>query len=49
MTKHKLVEQIVEKQSYLCVGLDTDIEKLPAGIPKNAQGVIAFNKEIIEY
>ncbi|MEY3874252.1 MAG: orotidine-5-phosphate decarboxylase [Bacteroidota bacterium] len=48
MTKHKLVEQILQKQSYLCVGLDTDIEKLPAGIPKNAQGVIAFNKAIID-
>lgn len=48
MTKHKLVEQILEKKSYLCVGLDTDIEKLPAGIPKNAQGIIAFNKAIID-
>lgn len=47
MTKNKLVEHILEKQSYLCVGLDTDIEKLPEGLPKNAQGVIAFNKAII--
>lgn len=47
MTKNKLVEHILEKQSYLCVGLDTDVEKLPAGLPKNAQGVIAFNKAII--
>ncbi len=48
MTKSELVEQIKLKQSYLCVGLDTDIEKLPAGIPKNAKGVIQFNKAIID-
>jgi orotidine-5'-phosphate decarboxylase len=48
MTKQQLVDQIKTKNSYLCVGLDTDIEKLPAGIPKNAAGVIAFNKAIID-
>jgi orotidine-5'-phosphate decarboxylase len=48
MTKNKLVEQILAKQSYLCVGLDTDIEKLPAHIPKTKEGVIAFNKAIID-
>jgi orotidine-5'-phosphate decarboxylase len=48
MTKNKLVEQIVTKQSYLCVGLDTDIEKLPAHLPKTKEGVIAFNKAIID-
>lgn len=48
MTKNKLVEHIKEKQSYLCVGLDTDIEKLPEGISKNAKGVIEFNKAIID-
>ena len=48
MTKQFLVDQIKTKQSYLCVGLDTDIEKLPAGLPKNKEGVIAFNKAIID-
>lgn len=48
MTKQQLVDQIKSKHSYLCVGLDTDIEKLPVGIPKNAAGVIAFNKAIID-
>ena len=47
MTKNKLVDHILTKQSYLCVGLDTDIEKLPAHLPKTKQGVIAFNKAII--
>ena len=48
MTQQQLVEQIKSKQSYLCVGLDTDIEKLPQGLPKNSEGVIAFNKAIID-
>lgn len=48
MTKNKLVAEIINKQSYLCVGLDTDIEKLPAHLPKTKEGVIAFNKAIID-
>lgn len=48
MTKQFLVDQIKLKQSYLCVGLDTDIEKLPSHLPKNKEGVIAFNKSIID-
>lgn len=48
MTKQFLVDQILAKQTYLCVGLDTDIEKLPAHLPKNKAGVIAFNKAIID-
>lgn len=48
MTKQFLVDQMQSKQSYLCVGLDTDMEKLPSGLPKNKAGVIAFNKAIID-
>lgn len=48
MTKEFLVDQIKSKHSYLCVGLDTDIEKLPKHLPKNKEGVIAFNKAIID-
>jgi orotidine-5'-phosphate decarboxylase len=48
MIKNKLVKEINKKQSYLCVGLDADIEKLPKGFPKTAQGVIDFNKAIID-
>ena len=48
MTKKELVENIKTKQSYLCVGLDSDIEKLPKGFPKTAEGVIDFNKAIID-
>lgn len=48
MTRAELVNIIKQKQSFLCVGLDTDIEKLPEGLPKTVEGVIAFNKAIIE-
>ena len=48
MTKKELVDSIKSKQSYLCVGLDTDVDKLPKGFPKTAQGVIDFNKVIID-
>jgi orotidine-5'-phosphate decarboxylase len=48
MTKSKLVEEIIKKQSYLCVGLDSDCEKLPKGFSKDAIGVLEFNKAIID-
>ena len=48
MTKSALVNEIKNKQSYLCVGLDTDVEKLPKGFSKDAKGIIAFNKAIID-
>lgn len=48
MNKQELATEIAAKKNYLCVGLDTDITKLPAHLPKNKQGVIAFNKAIIE-
>ena len=48
MTRQQLIEQIIQKQSYLCVGLDSDIEKLPAGITRDPGGVLSFNKAIID-
>lgn len=47
MNVAQLINEIKVKKSYLCVGLDTDITKLPDGISKNAQGILDFNKEII--
>jgi len=44
----QLITEIKSKKSYLCVGLDTDITKLPDGISKDASGILAFNKEIID-
>lgn len=48
MNRTALIHTIKEKQSYLCVGLDTDINKLPAHLPKNKEGILAFNKAIID-
>lgn len=48
MNRQQLIKEIFNKQSYLCVGLDSDLQKLPAGIDRNASGVLAFNKAIID-
>ena len=48
MNVQELIEAIKRKKSFLCVGLDTDIHKLPSHLPKNADGILEFNKEIIE-
>jgi orotidine-5'-phosphate decarboxylase len=48
MTRQQLVQQIFEKQSYLCVGLDTDITKIPQHLLTEPDPVFAFNKAIID-
>lgn len=48
MTRHQLVEQIRKKQSYLCVGLDTDISKIPKHLLSEPDPIFAFNKAIID-
>jgi orotidine-5'-phosphate decarboxylase len=48
MTHPELVEQIRQKQSYLCVGLDTDITKLPKHLLSHHDAVFQFNKAIID-
>ena len=48
MTRQQLIEQIRRKQSYLCVGLDTDITKIPKHILSEVDPVFAFNKAIID-
>lgn len=48
MNLRELTTEIFTKKNYLCVGLDTDIAKLPAHLPQTKQGVIAFNKAIID-
>ncbi|MBT6234730.1 orotidine-5'-phosphate decarboxylase [Bacteroidia bacterium] len=47
MNVSQLISEIKSKKSYLCVGLDTDITKLPDGVPKNTSGILEFNREII--
>ena len=48
MTRNQLIEQIQKKKSYLCVGLDTDITKIPKHLLAEADPVFAFNKAIID-
>jgi len=48
MTRHQLVEQIFKKQSYLCVGLDTDLTKIPVHLLSSVDPVFEFNKQIID-
>lgn len=48
MTRKELIEQIFSKKTYLCVGLDSDIEKLPAHLKKLDDPQFEFNKQIID-
>lgn len=48
MNKARLFEQIKKKNSYLCVGLDTDISKIPPHLQNSADPVFEFNKQIID-
>ncbi|GJH40910.1 orotidine 5'-phosphate decarboxylase [Capnocytophaga sp. HP1101] len=48
MTTKQLTEQIKAKQSLLCVGLDTDITKIPPHLLEEENPLFAFNKAIIE-
>ena len=48
MTRRQLVEQIFRKRSYLCVGLDTDITKMPTHLLSGPDPVFTFNKAIID-
>lgn len=48
MTKQELFENIKKKQSFLCVGLDTDIKKIPAHLLQEEDPIFTFNKAIID-
>ena len=48
MIRKILVEQIKQKRSYLCVGLDTDITKLPKHLQSHPDAIFEFNKAIID-
>jgi orotidine-5'-phosphate decarboxylase len=48
MTKAELFEQIKKKKSYLCVGLDTDIKKIPKHLLDFEDPIFEFNKAIID-
>jgi orotidine-5'-phosphate decarboxylase len=48
VNKQELIQQIRLKKSYLCTGLDTQIEKLPHVLTRDGQGLIDFNRDIID-
>ena len=48
MTKEQLVEQIKKKQSFLCVGLDIDLDKIPPHLKKEDDPIFSFAKAIID-
>lgn len=49
MNSEQLFEQIRKKRSFLCIGLDTDIQKIPQHLLDTSDPIFAFNKEIIDY
>lgn len=48
MTKQEIIHQIKLKQSFLCVGLDTDLSKIPTHLLKEKDPIFEFNKQIID-
>ncbi|MBP5387914.1 MAG: orotidine-5'-phosphate decarboxylase [Prevotella sp.] len=48
MNRQKLIEQICTKRTFLCVGLDTDIKKIPKHLLTEASPLFVFNKAIID-
>ncbi|MDB5131304.1 MAG: orotidine-5-phosphate decarboxylase [Mucilaginibacter sp.] len=48
LSRSQLVDQIKQKKSFLCVGLDTDIEKIPAFLKEFPHPIFEFNKRIID-
>lgn len=48
MNRQQIIEQIKKKQSFLAIGLDTDINKIPKHLLKYDNPVLEFNKQIIE-
>ncbi len=48
MTREQLINLIQEKKSYLCVGLDTSIDKIPDHLKSESDAVFQFNKQIID-
>ncbi len=48
MTRQELVQQVHDKRSFLCVGLDTDLTKIPAHLQSHPDAIFEFNKQIID-
>ena len=48
MNRQELIEQIKTKKSFLCVGLDTDLKKVPQHLLNDNDAIFTFNKNIID-
>ena len=48
MTKQELIKQIKKKKSFLCIGLDVDLDKIPSFLLKKEDPIFEFNKTIID-
>jgi len=48
ISRRQLIDQIKQKKSFLCVGLDTDIDKIPAFLKEYPDPILEFNKRIID-
>ena len=48
MNRQQLINEILTKKSFICVGLDTDINKIPEHLKKEEDPIFAFNKAIID-
>ncbi|WP_435255391.1 orotidine-5'-phosphate decarboxylase [Tenacibaculum sp. A30] len=48
MTTQQLVSEIKKKKSFLCIGLDVDLDKIPAHLLQEEDPIFAFNKAIID-
>src|SRR5687768_4840158 len=48
MTRTELVRNIFERRSYLCVGLDTDLSKIPSHLHSHTDPIFEFNRQIID-
>ena len=48
MNRQQLIEQIKEKRTFLCVGLDTDLKKIPQHLLEDDDPIFAFNRAVID-
>ncbi len=48
MNRQDLIRSIYNKKSFLCVGLDTDVLKIPAFLRDEKDGILRFNKDVID-
>jgi orotidine-5'-phosphate decarboxylase len=48
ITRRQLIDQIKQKKSFLCVGLDTDLDKIPEFLKQYPDPILEFNKRIID-